>query len=296
MRLGRLFGIPVRVNPLTFLMIALAVWLGEGSRLLVMSSSILLHELSHIAAARMLRVRVIEIELMPAGGAARLESLWQLRPGQMAAVALAGPLCNMVIVILSAALCWWAILPPDWAAALIEQNSVILLFNLLPALPMDGGRVLCGLLGRRMSPACAARTGVRIGWVLAACLMALSVCGLMQGRLNITLPVAALFLIVSAQRERRQAESSAIESLTTRSIEMEEEGVLPVRWLAVRTDTSAHEVAARLRPRFMHMIAVYDNEMKLTGVIGEDGLMRALLTDGGCKIGQMGLNVKKKVF
>lgn len=296
MRLGRLMGVPVRINPVTIPMAALALMADEGARLGVMAGSVLLHELMHIGAARLMRVRVMELELMPVGGAARMESMWMLRPGQIAAVALAGPLFNLMAVLTAAALCWWGLLPPLWTALLIEQNAVILAFNLLPALPLDGGRALCGLLSRRMPPAAVVRYGIGIGRVLALLLAGLSVYGMMKGRLNITLPVASVFFLMSAGRERSQAEGAALESLTSRMLEMEEERVLPVKWLAVYEDTPAHELAAHLSPRRMHIIAVYDAQMNLTGVVSEAELLRGMLTDDPEKTALKRLNVKKKVF
>lgn len=296
MRLGSLFGVPVRLNLLSLPMIALAVWVGEGERMAVMAGSILIHELTHIAAARMLHVRVYELELTPVGGAARLENLWRLRPGQAAAVALAGPAANLMIMVTSAALCWWDMLDAALAAVLIEQNLIICLFNLLPALPMDGGRVLCGLLSRRMSMAGAARVGTAVSCVLAACLTLLSVYGLIRGRLNITLPAAAAFLLMSAGSERRQAAYSMIESITGKGRELDQEGVLPVRWLAVRGDLPVREAAVRMKPRQMHMIAVYDDAMRLKKVISEDTLTAALLADEEVKIAEIPGDVKKVVF
>ena len=296
MYLGRLFSVPVRLNPLSLPMIALALWLGEGERLMIMGGSILLHELMHIAAARMLHVRVYELEVTPVGGAARLENLWRLRPGQVAAVALAGPAANLLIMVVSAALCWWEALSPRWAAALIEQNLIIFLFNLLPALPMDGGRVVCGLFSRKMSVSGAARMGMRISLGLAFALAALSVYGLMHGRLNITLPMAAAFLATSAGRERRQAEYSMIESMAGRRAELEAEGALPVRWLAVREDLPVREAAVRMKPRYMHMIAVFDEALRLKEVLEEGALTAALLDDADRKMGEIRRNVKKNVF
>ena len=296
MYLGRFFSIPVRLNPLSLPMIALAFWLGEGRRLMIMAGSILLHELTHIAAARILHIRVYELELTPVGGAARIENLWRLRPGQTAAVALAGPAVNLLMIVTSAALCWWGMMDAETGAMLIEQNLIILLFNLLPALPMDGGRVLCGLLSRRMSPAGAARAGTGISAGLALALSALSVYGAMNGRLNITLPMAAAFLLVSAGRERRQAEFSLIESLTGRGAELEAEGALPIRWMAVRGEMTVREAAARLKPRQMHLIAVYDEALRMTEVIGEDRLTAALMEDGEKKIAEIAGDVKKNIF
>lgn len=296
MRLGSLFGIPLKLSPLSLPMMALAVWLGEGERLSVMMGSILLHELAHVAAAKALHVRVLEMELMPVGGAARLENLWRLRPGQAALVALAGPTCNLLLMAAAVGMQRCGLIGLDWAARAVEQNAVILAFNLLPALPMDGGRVLCGLIGRRMTPSAAAKVGAGISCGVAAALLVLSVYGLNRRRLNITLPMAAFFLMVSAGREMRQSEGAAIESMAGRAFEMEEEGLLPVRWLAVGEETTARRAATRLRPRYMHMIAVFDRAMKPLGVVSEEALFNALVRDGDAKMGELSRNVKTKIF
>lgn len=296
MKMGRLFGIPVRIHPLALPMIALAVWLGEGRHLVVMTGSILLHELAHVGMARLLHVRVVEMELMPAGGAARLEDIWRLRPGQLTAVALAGPACSFVMMMFSAALCWWELLPPALAASMIEQNAVILAFNLLPALPMDGGRVLCGLLSRRLTAADAARIGVRTAQGIAVGLAALSVFSVLNGRLNVTIPIAAAFLFMSGRRELNRARISSVESLTDRARELESEGMLPVRWLAAGEETPVREMVARLKPRQVHLIAVYDDSLALTGVVSEEALIRSVLSDGDEKMGEMARNVKTKFF
>jgi len=293
-RIGRLMGIPVRLSPLALPMMALALWLGEGRRMLVMSASILVHELFHAGAAHLLRIRVVELEIMPCGGAARLENLWRLRAGQMMIVALAGPLANLLLMTFCAALCRWSLMPPDWAALAIEQNAVIFAFNMLPALPMDGGRVLCGMISRRLSPAAAARVGMIGALALSCALMCASVVGFVKGRLNITLPMAALFLLLSARSERRQSESCAIESLSARRTELEDERVMPLRWLAVGYDATVREAAVCLRPRYMHMLAVYDKEMNLCAVVEERALIGALMHNADMQMGEFKEDVNSK--
>lgn len=284
MRLGRWFSIPVRVHPATIPMFLAAIWLGEGRRMAIMSGCILFHELAHILAAKMLRVEVVELELMPIGGAARLENLWRLRAGQMTTVALAGPMCNCLLTVMAAALCWWGVLDPCLTAALIEQNMMIVCFNLLPALPMDGGRILCGWLGRRMSAAGAARVGASLSYGLAACLLGLSIYGVMRRHLNITLPAAALFLLMSARQEKRQAIVSMVDGMTGRLNRFDKEKTLPLRWIAVRDETMAYEAAMQLKPGFIHLLAVYDDEMKLHSVIEERELLTQLPKDSRRKM------------
>ena len=74
MKLGTICGAAVRLNPLTLPMLLIACWLGGGREAATLTACVLLHEAGHMLMARLLRVRVVELELMPVGGAARLES------------------------------------------------------------------------------------------------------------------------------------------------------------------------------------------------------------------------------
>lgn len=122
----------------------------------VMFSSVLLHELGHVAAAAFYGVRTNSIVLYPIGGVAYLKDAI-LRPYQELVIALAGPMVNVVLISLSYALLKLAVGIPIpagtssfWVgtvALIFLINLTMLLFNLLPAYPMDGGRILRGILG-----------------------------------------------------------------------------------------------------------------------------------------------------
>jgi Zn-dependent protease len=153
LELGSVAGIPIRVH-LTFLL--LLVWLILGAEagapwqevLFVMSifGCVLLHELAHALTAKQFGVKTRDITLYPFGGIAAI--LKQPTPKAEVAIAIAGPLTNLLI---AALLFWWINFPPlnddthrtfSFSEKLIISNLAIALFNLLPALPMDGGRVL----------------------------------------------------------------------------------------------------------------------------------------------------------
>ena len=78
-----------------------------------------------------------------------------------------------------------------------------------------------------------------------------------------------------------------MESLTARWEEMAAETVLPVRMLVVEQGTPVREAAICLRPRFMHILAVYDARMRLAGMVSEAELLRALLSDGDQPVGEL---------
>ncbi|MGJ4849481.1 site-2 protease family protein [Bacillota bacterium Meth-B3] len=283
-----LWGLRVRVHPALPVMLALAA-LAEGiAEVGALMTALVLHELGHVLLARALGVRVAELELMPFGGAARLENAWALRAGQMALVALAGPAASALCMgaALGAVNLNW--LMPEAAAPFVRANAGLLLFNMLPALPLDGGRVLCGLLGLRMGQARAARVGVMMGKVLAGLLAALAAAGAcLFGRLNLSLVLCAAFVVAAGARERLAAAGGSLLSLVDRQGELADEGALAVKWLAASAEAPIRQAIARFSPRALHRVAVYDQEMRFAGVLEEEQLLRAALEDAERPMGQL---------
>src|SRR6186997_2147839 len=171
LRVGRLFGIPLYVHFTFFLFlvwVAAESWRMGGSTggalvevlfMCALFGCVVLHELGHALTARRYGIATRDITLLPIGGVARLERMPD-DPKQELLVALAGPAVNIVLagllllVILPAA----AIAPVNelqlvggnFLVKLMWINVSLAVFNLIPAFPMDGGRVLRALLGMRM--------------------------------------------------------------------------------------------------------------------------------------------------
>lgn len=141
---------------------------------------VLLHEFGHVFAARAFGIRTPDVTLYPIGGIARLERMPR-RPSQELIVALAGPAVNVAIAaVLSVVLVALGIGVSvtglgglsiggvsSLLAGLVAVNIWLVLFNLIPAFPMDGGRVLRALLAMRMPYARATRLAAKIGRALA---------------------------------------------------------------------------------------------------------------------------------
>ncbi len=276
----KIMGIPVRVHPLMPFVLVAAMLLGAGADLGIALSSLCLHELSHAMMALMLHVRVQEIEFMPLGGAARVEDVWQLRPMQLLLIALAGPLMNLLLLMLAAALAWAQWMGPYTALIWIRINLVMMLFNLMPALPLDGGRLLAALLAKALPAERAIRVGVVCGRVFSACLLAY-VLGmwLLYGELNLTFVCCAFFLWVSAGRELALSRGGVVLSLVRRREELADESVMPVRWLAAFATQDARDVLRRMQSRQLHRIAVYDHSMGLLGTLEESDLIECAMND-----------------
>jgi Zn-dependent protease/CBS domain-containing protein len=168
--------------------------------------SILLHELAHAAVALRSGAAVHSITLMMLGGVSRLRE--DVRPEREAWMAFAGPLTSFGIAAVSYALYWFVPLPPGPTVATLVfawANFILGAFNLLPAFPMDGGRVLRGLLVRRTGRARATRIATGVSKVIAVGLALVGLLGF-----NLLLVLIALFVYSAAAAERSRLEAQDV--------------------------------------------------------------------------------------
>jgi Zn-dependent protease len=228
-RLTRVAGIDVRVHP-TFALIVLwfaYIWgvkTGAGAGgvlfgLLLVGSlfaCVLLHELGHSLVARRAGIRVHDITLLPIGGMARIERA-PVHPGDEFRLALAGPAVNaalaLILLPIVAAIGWHAhvngvagmiadlgqVDEVGFAAYLLFANISLVVFNLIPAFPMDGGRILRAVLSLIISRASATQVAVLIGKAIAIAFVCVGVLFLRDW----TLPMVGIFIFVGAHVEGR---------------------------------------------------------------------------------------------
>jgi Zn-dependent protease len=204
-RLGRIAGFPIDVNP-SFLLLLAIVALTMGGlagviAVLVAFASVIAHELGHALVARHLDVRVAGIELHFFGGAAKIVDSPRT-PGDEIAIAAAGPAVSFAIAGLSTML---AMLVPPAApvfGALAWINLLIGAFNLIPAFPMDGGRILRAILQRRMGHLRATEVAVVLARGFA---VALAVYGLVTLSIYLLLLAVLLWMMSGAEMQVARA-------------------------------------------------------------------------------------------
>ena len=226
---GRVFGIELRIH-LTFFFLLIFVWMTEsaahgrvnagfGLALVgIIFGSVVLHELGHALVATHAGIPAKSIILLPIGGVTMLDDsrlLAESSGGSNAnwkrdvRIALAGPLVNLLIALVAGSIIaavapevqlwqWPFIQSGNLLRSLVWSNIYLAGFNLLPAYPMDGGRVLRALFSRKMDGVQATRRAVSIG-------QAFSVLFMMVGLLvpNYWLIMVGVFLMLGGQLERR---------------------------------------------------------------------------------------------
>lgn len=184
----------VEATPGFLLLLGILFWMDEGVGLLPWGlAACILHEGGHVVAAAILGGQVEELSLTAVGAELRIGYSVPLSYGQDSAVALAGPAANLLFGVLALAM--------GWTLAAVLTLSVGL-FNLLPILPLDGGRVVYGLLASRLDPDWAERLMTALSGCLVGLLVGVGTIAAARYA-NVTLLLTALWLLAGVLRRGR---------------------------------------------------------------------------------------------
>lgn len=232
--IGRIFGIPVRVHWLFLILVAMFGFMGllNGGLVPALMSvvyivalfgCVLVHELAHSLVGRRFGVKVESITLLPIGGVAAMEEMPR-KPSEEFMMAIVGPVTSLAIGAGIGAIIYltegaaglhrrFDPVTGSLLSGLMWTNFVIAGFNLLPAFPMDGGRVLRAVLAHYMGQVRATRIAANLGQAVA---VLLGLGGLLVLH-NLWLVVIAVFIYIGAGQESKQVQLQAfLDNITAR--------------------------------------------------------------------------------
>jgi Zn-dependent protease/CBS domain-containing protein len=286
--LGRIAGTEVRIHLTFFLLLA---WFGVAAGMrggqaeaidavvfvLAVFACVLAHEYGHVLTARRFGIGTRDITLLPIGGVASIERMPE-NPRQELLIALAGPAVNVVIAAVLFAF-FGADISSQRLAAIEDQridfvtrlaliNVMLVLFNLLPAFPMDGGRVLRALLSMWVDRVRATQIAAAIGQAIAFGLGFLGLFG------NPLLIFIALFVFIAATHEAQQVElGEAVKGtpLTQATI---------TSFATLDTQATVADAAKKLLATTQGEFPVTDGAGRARGVLTRDGIIKALSETG----------------
>lgn len=283
-RVVTIAGIPVRLHFTTLLVLTYLALVdfrnGGGFRwpgfLIVLFLCLLAHEFGHALTARKFGVKTRDITLYPIGGLAMLEG--KLKPKEEFWVAIAGPLVNFVI---AGALALTMPFFGEWVTmrggeirgvpfvpALIAANLTLALFNLIPAFPMDGGRILRAGLAMRMPEEKATRIAANIGQSLA---IVAGIAALFHG--EVALMLVAFFVFIGAGAESASATQTAlVDGHVLRD-------AMQTRFRTISSGATLDDAARMLLEGSQHDFPVVAGDDVL-GVLTRQNLVRGLASEG----------------
>ena len=291
LKIATVAGTEVRIHVTFFILLAFVAiqGTGEGQGLAgaldavlfvsAMFGCVLLHEFGHVFAARGYGIRTPDITLLPIGGVARLERMPR-KPAHELVVAVCGPLVNVAI-----AAGIWLVLgaqvvldpayqfekPGHFLEKLMLWNLLMVVFNLIPAFPMDGGRVLRALLALAVDYGRATRWAASIGQGIALCV---ALWMLMTGTFHPMLLLIAFFIFMAAGQEAAMiSQEEATRGLKVRDAMLTDFRALP-------PDASLGDAVELLLAGSQQDFPMQDADGRLVGLLTRRRLIAALAEHG----------------
>ena len=266
----------IKLNVFFILFLFASYFAGWLQQSLILFASVLLHELGHVFAAKKLRIQVYEVELLPYGGVARMEELSKLGGAAEALVSIAGPATSLTI----AAACYFCRDVSVLAEQIGRYNLIICVFNLLPVIPLDGGKLARNMLIFFMGYRQVTRLLVLVGRAFAFILLGYNIHLLATGGRSAALIIAAVFVYIGTVKEEKFSSYYYLFTGNSTKNNMIENGRIRKRFLKAREDTRIRTVVNRFSPVTLCYVKVVDASGEIKRILSEDEIMQGFLKYG----------------
>ena len=270
-----------------FFLLFMLLWLLAGlpREVIVLFLLVLGHELAHIVTAKLSGLPINRIELFPFGGVGYLDKPLELDQRKELPVAAAGPLFNLILFIFFFN---WSrgvyalpiIVDPDLLSFFYRANLALACFNLLPGLPLDGGRIMRALLSTRLgfyrATEVAARAGRWLGFILVICGLLLS----SLDYLNLTISLIGLFLYSAAGREQNANIYMFLRYLLRKEKALRRYRVLKGEMLVALESTTIMDVLKQFKPARYHQVVILGPTLHVKAVLSETRILAMAMHQG----------------
>ena len=284
-KLFEIFGISINIHVTFFLLLLLVLSGGLKWIFLVVAVFffVTVHELCHSLVAKRFGIKVREITLFPIGGVSSMTKMPE-KPSQEFLISIAGPLSNIAVLVIfffpmkylvGDAVLFHPLSTETWKltfAYVYWINLMLAGFNMLPAFPMDGGRILRALLATKLSYQKATKIAVTMGHIFA---LGFAYFGIVQ-RFNFILIIIAIFIYTAASREEAQVDvKETLKKFKVRDI-------LPRDIMTLTGDVTLAKVLEIIFHSHQEDFPVVDNDL-LVGFITRQDMMAAMHSFGTSK-------------
>ncbi|MDD2233857.1 MAG: M50 family metallopeptidase [Desulfitobacteriaceae bacterium] len=283
MEIGKVTGVSIRMHPGFLLLLGVYALFGLLPEAMLAFGLVLGHEIAHLSVAKAYGFRIQSLELFPFGGALTCNDIFEGRKTEETMMALAGPLFNIILLFAGQILRWQGI----WTGALSEDfirfNFLLAVFNLLPILPLDGGRIIraifAGVFGFVKTTKALAWAGKIVGlFFILAGIILIKITGL-NGN-NLVLLAFGGFFWIAGNKEISAARLTFLRQLTRKKEELVRRGLMRSKLITVYQDTPLIRVIEKLTPDSYALIILPDQNFKVAGSLTETEILEGMFREG----------------
>ncbi len=283
-RLAKIKGQEIYLHPFFLLFLFLWILAGLPLETLFLFIMVLGHELTHSLAGRLCGIKIDKIELFPFGGSSHPARPLEFEPQKEFFIAAAGPLFNLSVYYFfynyGELFFSLPFMNNSLYLFLLRANLFLFFFNLLPGLPLDGGRILRASLSHRVGFYRATEICAGYGKILGG---VLCIAGVLLSRydyLILSVALMGLFLYYAAGREQRSSIYLFLRYLVRKERMLQKAGVLKAEQLVALESTTIMDVLKRFKPSKYHHVIVLNQTCRVIDEVSESRLLAAALQKG----------------
>ncbi|SPF45501.1 Peptidase M50 family protein [Candidatus Desulfosporosinus infrequens] len=283
MELVKIYGVSIRIHPTFLLVLAIYGVLGLVAQALLVFSLVLGHELAHLLTAKAYGFKIVGLELFPFGGAAYCDDLFEGRKLEESVMAFAGPAFNVVLLFGAQVLRWNGMWAGELAEDFVRYNFWLAAFNLIPVLPLDGGRVLRAIcaegFGFVRTTKFLARAGQWLGVLFALYgILLWSKGNFTEGTL--TYIILGGFFWLAGSKEISAAHITFLRQLTRKKEELVKKGLMRSKWLTVHSSTPLVRIVEEFTPDRYALVSLTNEKMGLDKILTETDVVEGMMREG----------------
>jgi len=241
-------------------------------------SIVFIHELGHFIAARLLNIEIKRIEIMPFGIALKLKEQYINCPKKEIIVALAGPSMNLLMILVAYILKTYCLFKADNLSFFIMLNFILVIFNMMPVLPLDGGNVLKSILIMKNGYSKALKQSLKITKIFAVAILIMGIIVVFYTKYNISVIIISIFLISYLKKIESINLFIIMKEFTKYKQKLLEAKILKVQVIVVMEDVCATKIISYFSYNQYYLINIVDSKMNFLGTITETQLLDAILT------------------
>ena len=260
-------------------MLVLAFILNSQMTFFISFGVVLIHEISHLITAIILNVDVKSIEILPFGMTLRLDSFVVRTPKKEIAIAISGPLSNVIMLVMSE----FFIVKHGANLNLlifVVVNWSVLLLNLFPIPPLDGGRVLRALVIKYAGIMTSAKIIRKISCVFLIIIWTMGIFLVIYTKGNPSLCIIGAFLVFSLVEEKKFSDLLIAQEIIYEKEKFKKLNMIPTRTISVRENTPAIKIIKKLNYSNFFVIYIVNDNMEIINVATERDFLRAVKMKG----------------
>jgi stage IV sporulation protein FB len=260
------------------LIIAAAVFFDFFAEIMLTYAIAIIHEFSHVCVAKKLGIGINKIEIFPFGVTAQISETVVKKPHKEIIIAITGPISNIILAIIGRVELAYNIFPSELIQFFITINLAMLVMNLLPILPLDGGRIMRAIFTMNFGTVKAYNFSIKVTRILSIAAIFTGITILIFTKFNFSLLIIGVFLLSNTLAERNSSSLIAMRGIIYTQSKVD--NIMRGNSIVAKNTESARKLLKNFSYNHYSVVSVLDERMNIGGVLTESQIIDGLVEKG----------------